>query len=172
MLLLIIIGLATWSVLAVIGIHRGLSRRLVVFRGWGDVALTAALIVASVFWLLSLRQSSDAAHTFLVLPLLLLVHWFLITKAANRRWLVLGLSIPAKLTLVMLALLAALLALSSAVTALSRKSDARTRLTNAAVAVGAAVVTVYLCRTIRRLVSGTPSGVRSSGHYYSKVTIA
>lgn len=102
---------------------------------------------------MSLRQPPDTAHAFLVLQLILLIPWFLITKAANRRWLDLGLSIPAKLTLVLLTLLAALLALSSTVTALSRKSDPRTRLTNATVAVGAAAATCYLFRTIRRLAS-------------------
>lgn len=171
MLLLILIALIAWSILVFIGIERGLRRRLVVFRGWGDVSLTAALIAAALFWLVSLRQSPDTTHAIPVTPLLLLAVWLLLTKTANPRWLDLGLSIPAKLTLVALTLLTAGFALSSAFAALSRKSDTRTRLANAAIASGAAAATWYLCRTIRQLATKVPSVAAPAKYYGHKPTV-
>ena len=158
MLLLVIIGLITWSALAVVGIHRGLHRRLVVFRGWGDVALTGTLIVCTSIGIMSLRQSPEP--TVFLPALLAIVPWLWITKTANSGWTSLLFAIPAKLSLLLLLLVCSLLAISSAYTALSRKHDARTRLTHAAIATGFGLATWLLLRAIQQLVRGAAPAAR------------
>ena len=149
MIPLIFLAVGTWAALAVVGIHRGLCRQIVVFRGWGDVALTGTLIACAIWCLVAYLKSSDLCA---LLPAFLVgVPWLWITKTANPGWPSLLLAIPAKLSLLALFFACALLVLSSAYNALSRKPDARARLANAALAAGTASATWYLFRTIRRL---------------------
>lgn len=162
MITLILLAVGIWVVLAVVGIHRGLCRQLVVFRGWGDVALTGTLAACATWGLVAYLKSSELSA---LLPMILaIVPWLWVTKTANPGWPSLLLTIPAKLSLLALLFVCALLALSAAYNALSRKPDAHTRLANAALAAGTASAAWFLFRTLRQLAAASTSNSEHSEH--------
>ena len=159
MLTLILVDAAAivWSVLAVVGLRRGLRGRVVVIRSWADCALTAVLAGLLVIDLITCRRLADDTQIIRVLTLVAGLPWWWMTRMANQRERDLWIVVPAKLTLVVLATFCAALADSCSCAALSRKADARTRAANAVLATGCAAATWGLFRMVRQLITASSS---------------
>jgi hypothetical protein len=156
-LILIAAAAIVWSVLAAVGLRRGLRGRVVVIRSWADCALTAILAGLLVIDLITCRRSADDIQLIRVLTLVAGLPWLWKTRMANQSAQDLWVVVPAKLTLVFIAAIFAVLAISCVTTALSRKADARTRIANAVLATGSAVATWGLIRMVRQLINASSS---------------
>jgi hypothetical protein len=156
-LILIAAAAIVWSVLAVVGLRRGLRCRVVVYQSWSDCALTAVLAGLLVIDLITCRWPANEAQIIRVLTLVAGLPWLWMTKTANQSARDLWAVVPAKLTLIILAAACAVLAYSCASTALSSKADARTRIANAVLATGIVAATWSLIRMVRQLVTASSS---------------
>ena len=166
-LILIAAAAIVWSVLAAVGLRRGLRGRVVVIRSWSDCALTAVVAVLLVIDLITCRWPADDTQIIRIVTLVAGLPWLWMAKMANHRGIDMWVVVPAKLTLIILAAVCGALAYSCASTALSRKADARTRIANAVLATGSAVATWGLYRIIRQLItasSSVPIAHRRTGH--------
>jgi hypothetical protein len=159
MLLFILIVSLTgaWSVLAFIGVQRGLEGRVIVFQNWSDCALTAFMVSLLVIDLITGTWPADETRIVRILTLVVALPWLLMTSATNSRARDLLSVVPAKLTLVLLAGISSFLALTYAVEALSSKTEPQSRLRSVASAVFAAGLALGLFGAIRRLVANSTS---------------
>jgi hypothetical protein len=107
--------------------------------------------------LITCRWPADETQFIRVLTLVAGLPWLWITRMANQSARDLWMVVPAKITLVVIAVVFAVLALSCASTALSSKADARSRIANAVLATGSTMVTWMLFRVVRQLITASSS---------------
>ena len=162
MLLLALTLFLGWSVLALLGVRRGLRREVIIFRSWGDCTATAALLTCGALGLVRLNLPPDFARVLYVIALAGAVPWLWATKMDNRRALDLWTVVPAKITLITLAPFCAALAYSCGKSALSPETESRQRAVNAAIAVGCAAAAWGLIRVIRELVASGKDRIAST----------
>ena len=104
-----------WCLLSLEGIKRGLRGEIVIYRSWGDFALTVALVIP-------------------VLSLIIVLPWLWTTTGAHQSKRDLWVVIPAKISLTILFAVCSVIAAFSAVSALSPKTEMKRRLANGAIA--------------------------------------
>jgi len=163
--ILIISAGVAWSILAFIGVQRGLQGSVIVYRSWSDCALTTVLVALLVIDLITGTWPADETLIVRILTLFVALPWLLMTKAANQRSRSLWVVAPAKLTLIFLTGLLSFLALSYAIEVLSSKTEPHRRLTSGASAILTAGLALGLFRIIRHLATrSSPAQPRISLH--------
>ena len=145
-----------WTILAIIGIKRGLQHRLAVYNSPFDAYVTA------VFNLLMMADfcPDGLSPTGLVwskaATLLVAVYLLWTTKRANPQWRDFCLALPAKLSLMLAVGMSGAITFLCLLKALSPKTDLKEALVSGIMAAAGAFVSVRICKIFFRLFRGPP----------------
>lgn len=145
--------LTIWSCLAGIGVYRGIQGTVIIFTSWTDLVFSFVMLLCLAVIAIATWSQAQGYQAALMLSGAVLAPWLYTTSRTNRHLSDLLVTVPAKVTLISLALFFSILAIESITKTLSPKTENRNRLISGIIGAATGAIAWKLFRLIQRFVA-------------------